>query len=115
MKPEAWQCPACLYIWVEPPDGRCVCLQRHKKLIPCFPPLDAPEPTTWGESGGDDAVCQEPAAKNASWFVMGFDAGKKPRIKSAWLGELVFIVIMDGEMLKADIAEAIRHVAEEDK
>jgi hypothetical protein len=25
--------------------------------IPSVDPLDVPEPTTWGESGGSDAVC----------------------------------------------------------
>ncbi len=61
-KPIAWYCPRLGVTWRNPRHhaeecwGDTQCLER---LIPVVKPLDVPEETTWGASGGDEAVCCE--------------------------------------------------------
>ena len=62
-KPTGYWCPMCgdlpdvtnPFPWIEGKawhHGAC-----DFKAIPVCTPLDVPEPTTWGESGGEEAVC----------------------------------------------------------
>ena len=40
-----------------------------EKEIPTFKPLDVPEPTTWGESGGEEAITLHINSVTPWWMV----------------------------------------------
>jgi hypothetical protein len=40
------------------------------RAIPVYRPLDVPEPTTWGESGGDEAITLHDVVTNVGTFYV---------------------------------------------
>ena len=79
----------------------------HAKFIPVVEPLDVPEVTTWGESGGAEAVCvsQIESTSMVLWTI----GDSMTRRADHWAG--FWWMTGNGGVENGDIVSAINYVA----
>lgn len=119
-KPVGWWCPECGHTeperWTQTLCGE---TDRPTTAIPIYLPLPTPEPTTWGESGGDDAVCNVLAMDGTTNLMLGFESGPDDmhyaHVDDTDRECFISIDTADGSspLEDDDWCGAIRHVAEE--
>ena len=130
-KPDGYYCQSTNVMW---PDrvhhvrecwGDYPCLSP---LIPAYTPLAVPEPTTWGESGGEEALCCEyleciggHGGGGVLDYSLGSDVWRERAISVYDNGEILVHEPVDGRPDSfayrgcKDVASAIRFVAEEEQ
>lgn len=116
-RPVDFYCPACGHN-----AGQWGCYEHHiNKQVPVYAALPVPESTTWGETGGDDALCiiySEGGREQLAVAVMGYEAHHRHAAKkfaypfgNPALGNRGVMALDRGPHIT--LVTAIRHVAEE--